>query len=135
MVSPEIKGIYASDLYDLEEYVPEDQECFSVPVRVMVGQRGSEGEESFDILVCSVKWLEERLAKDGFLFGRHYLFVPAFDGKKIKGLLTKMIEPHTSNTWTEVARKIGRLGLWEFEDYPDTDEKQHPSSLGAPEST
>lgn len=123
MVSPEIKRIYAADIYDLEGYVPEDRESFSVHVCVMVGQRDIEGEESFDLQVCSPKWLEKRLEKDGFLFGRHYLFVPAFDGKKIKALLTKMIERHTSNTWTEAARKIGRLGLWEFEDYPDTHEK------------
>jgi Immunity protein 8 len=69
---------------DLEKHVPENLEKFCVSVRAMVGPRGSDGEDSFDINVCSPKWLEEQVERHGFVLGRHYLFVPEYDPAKIR---------------------------------------------------
>src|SRR6266481_7436847 len=113
MISAQVKGIYTIDMDDLEKAVPNDPERFCVVVRVMAGPRGSDGEESFDVKVCSPKWLEERVNKDGFVLGTHHLFVAEYDPAQIKRILTKLVERITGESWKEVALKIARIGYWE----------------------
>jgi len=84
----------------------------------MVGPRGSEGEESFDVVVCTPAWLEKEVEKDGFVVGRHYLVVRAYDPGFIEKLIRKFVERWSGESWSEVAEKVARIGDWEFEDYP-----------------
>jgi hypothetical protein len=84
----------------------------------MVGIRGESGEESFDINVCTPKWLEQYIQRERFLFARHRLFVDRFDASQISGIVTRFIERCTGESWQEVAMKVSRLGHWEFEDCP-----------------
>ena len=83
----------------------------------MVGPRGGGGEESFDINVCTLQWLEEQIDREGFVFGTHRLFVKTYDTLQIKKLITKFIERYSGACWREVAEKISRIARWEFEDY------------------
>ena len=117
MISPQVKGIYTWEGDHLELHVPQDPQKFCILVRAMVGPRGSEGEESFDINVCTPQWLDEQVAREGFVFGIHRLFVRTYDPVYIKNLITKFIERYSGDSWREVAEKIGRIGQWEFEDY------------------
>jgi Immunity protein 8 len=117
MISAEVKKIHTVEMDDLESHVPENLEKFCVSVRAMVGPRGGDGEDSFDINVCSPKWLEEQVERHGFVLGRHYLFVPEYDPAKIRKIITKHIERFTGDSWKEVAEKVSRIGFWEFEDY------------------
>ena len=102
---------------DLETYSPKDPERFCVSVRAMVGPNTGEGEESFDIQVCTPKRLEEICEKQGFVVGRHHLIVCRYDVGYIKKLITRLIENCEGNSWPEVAEKVGRIGYWEYEDY------------------
>jgi len=115
MISAQIKRICTQQMDDLEDCQLADPEAFCVVVRVMAGPRGEPGEESFDVKVCSPRWLEQQIKIDGFVIGRHYLVVDFFDPSKIKKILTKFFERHTGDSWTEIAEKLGRNGLWEFE--------------------
>jgi hypothetical protein len=117
MISAQVKGIFTWEGDHLELYVPQDPRKFSVLVRVMVGPRGGEGEESFDINVCSLQWLEEHVEREGFVFGTHRLFVKTYDSVQIKNLITKFIERYSGDSWREIAEKISRIAHWEFEDY------------------
>ncbi len=117
MISAQVKSISTGDGDSMELHVPKDSQKFCVIVRVMVGPRGGEGEESFDINVCTPQWLAERIEREGFAFGTHRLFVPNYDPVQIKKLINKFIERYSGKTWREVAVKISRIGRWEFEDY------------------
>ncbi len=101
----------------MELRVPHDTQRFCVLVRVMVGPRGGEGEESFDINVCTPQWLEEQVEREGFVLGTHRLFVKTYDTAQIKKLITKFIERYSGDSWRDIAVKISRIGQWEFEDY------------------
>ena len=125
MVSAEIRGVYTLYMEPLVEFCPPDAEDFTLVIRVMVGPRGAEGEESFDIKVCSSKWLAQQVNEEGFVWGRHYLFVDHFDPARIEKIITKFVERCSGETWEEVARKLGRLAYWEFEDYRSSSAEQY----------
>lgn len=113
----EVRAIYTSDMDNLQTYTPRDPECFCVSVRAMVGPKGGEGEESFDINVCTPKWLAEVCQREGFIVGRHYLILSSYDVAHIKRVIVELIEKCEGNTWQEVTEKVSRIGYWEFEDY------------------
>lgn len=92
-------------------------ECFQIHVRAMVGPEGEIGEESFDIKVCSPKWLEQECARSGYVFGRHYLVVNSFHPDEVESAIRKFVSTVTGDTWAEVSVKLARMGHWEFEDY------------------
>src|SRR5260221_408716 len=117
MTSAKVRAVYTWTMDDLEKYTPEDLEGFCVSVRALVGPKNGEGEESFDIQVCSPKKLQEICQEQGFLVGRHHLIVCRYDAPTIKRLITELIERCEGDSWREVAEKVGRIGHWEFEDY------------------
>ena len=112
-----VRAIYTSNMDDLARYVPQDPERFCVSVRAMVGPETGEGEESFDISVCTPKWLEYVCQRDGFVIGRHYLMVNDYNVPHLKKLIVQLIEKCEGSSWREAAEKVGRIGYWEFEDY------------------
>jgi len=83
----------------------------------LAGPAGEEGEESFDITVCTPGWLAEQTRTSGIINGRHLLIVDRIDFPAITAYLVGEIEKLEEDTWPELAQKIGRLGRWEFEDY------------------
>jgi hypothetical protein len=113
----EVKAIYTTDMDYLELYPPEDPGRFRIWVRAMVGSKVGEGEDSFDICVCTPSWIEEACEREGFVVGRHFLVVGRFDVAFIKKVIIELIEGCEGNTWQEVAEKVSRIGHWEFEDY------------------
>ena len=84
----------------------------------MFGPEGQEGEESFDMIVCTPKWFEMNM-ETAARSGRHHLFVRSFDLEGIRAFLEDYARECVGSTWDEVARKLGRLGKWEFEDYDE----------------
>jgi hypothetical protein len=123
-VRPVLKRLHSPDVPELESYSPADPGCFSFLLQAMYGPDGSEGEESFDILVCTPRWLSAEIARRGIIDGRHHLIVNSFDLRQIRSLLEKRARACTSGTWHEAALKLSRLGHWEFEDYEDYDPKR-----------
>ena len=83
----------------------------------MVGPDNSEGEESFEIEVCTPKWLMENYSSEEIILGRHLLIVQKFDYKSIHRRILTYLAQCTGDNWSEIALKVSRLGKWEFEDY------------------
>jgi len=48
-----LKGLYSDDISDLKTYSPSEDNNFGLLVRVMVGPMDGQGEESFEVLVCT----------------------------------------------------------------------------------
>ncbi len=116
----EIKNIYSTDIVNLREYRPPNAESFSFQLRVIAGPQFEEGEESFDLTVCTPKWLLDNHRKDDVIIGRHYLIVMEYNYQRIEKTITEFCNTCVGATWTEVAEKLGRLGHWEFEDYQES---------------
>jgi immunity protein 8 of polymorphic toxin system len=84
---------------------------------MMVGPADSEGEESFDVLVCTTKWLEDRYGREDLVVLRHHVLVHHFDYDGLYDGLRKRVNGCTGDTWQQIAQQVGRIGKWEFEDY------------------
>jgi hypothetical protein len=117
MINAKVRGIFSVEMDELELHVPLDTQNFSAVVRVMVGPRDGDGEESFDINVCSPEWLKERVELDGFALGLHRLFIESYDPARIRKLITKFVEKYSGESWQELGLKLSRIAYWEFQDH------------------
>ncbi|PWK46011.1 immunity 8 family protein [Pseudomonas sp. OV226] len=116
-MNAELKGVHSPDIYDLENYHPECSDNFGFLLQAMIGPAGEDGEESFDIEVCTPKWIEKNLGADEVLIGMHYLIVREYNYQKIVHSIETFLLNCSGANWSEVSRKVSRLGLWEFEGY------------------
>ncbi|MCW5971452.1 MAG: immunity 8 family protein [Blastocatellales bacterium] len=117
----EIKSMYSPDIDDLSNYSPPDTENFCFLLQLIAGPASEKGEESFDILVCTPRWLLENLKQEDVLIGRHYLIVKEYDFNRISHKIHKFVARCEGSNWDEVASKLSRLGHWEFEDYRESE--------------
>ncbi len=110
-----IKRLHSPDV-DIETFVP-DSDDYGFLLQITAGPENEEGEESFDITVCSPKWVARQAEIDGVLSGRHYLIVT--DYSKVKPYIQKYVSNCYGEKWDVIAEKLSRLGHWEFEDYQE----------------
>lgn len=113
----QIKYLHSPDVYDLASHQPEDKDNFSFLLQVMVGLEHTEGEESFDIIVCTPKWLMDKHSRQDVIFGLHRIIVFEYDYERLLTTLRTYIESLDEDNWIELGEKIGRIGKWEFQDY------------------
>jgi hypothetical protein len=123
-----LKELYSLDIEcPLEKFVPEQADYFEIMLRAMFGPENETGSESFDIRVCTPKWLQTRCDGREIITGRHMLVVNQFDLTQIQNFLHTLGRRCSGNNWSEVAQKLSRYGLWEFEDYrPATKDTRPP---------
>lgn len=111
-----LKDLHSTDI-DIETYLPEEEDNFGFLLRAMVGPLGEEGKESFDITVCTPKWLMEKYGTSEVLLGLHKLIVFKYDYLGLKKFIEKYLTRCSGNTWGEIAQKVSLLGQWEFQGY------------------
>ena len=116
-MKPSLRLLHSPDVADLEGYATKIGEPFCILVQAMFGPEGAEGEESFDILVCSPEWFAENIGESEILSGSHHLIVRKFNYEPIFRYLVEFAERCTGTNWRECAAKLSRLGKWEFEGY------------------
>ena len=112
-----LKRLYSSDITDVENYQPKEQDNFGFVLRALVGPMGQPGEESFDITVCTPKWLAARYSDSEVILGLHKLIVFAYYYARLRRFIEKYLMRCSGATWEEVTQKVSLLGHWEFENY------------------
>jgi hypothetical protein len=55
--------------------------------------------------------------QDDIIFGRHFIISFTYNFQKLKTRLEDYINNIEEDEWELIAQKIGRIALWEFEDY------------------
>jgi hypothetical protein len=118
-MKPEIKRLHSPDIFDLENFKPKDPHKFSFLLQVMVGIQGQKGEESFDIEVCTPQWIESTYGLDQVILGLHHIIIREYNYQNIVQVINNFLLKCSGENWDEIARKISRLGRWEFDDYTD----------------
>lgn len=114
-VRAEIRHLLTPGL-DPDTHVPTDPDQFFL-VQLIAGPVGGPGEESFQFLVCTPAQLAERVRRDGPLNGHHLVIVEDFHWPTIRRYFERLVARVSGRDWREVADKLGRYGLYEFEDY------------------
>lgn len=116
-MQPVLKSLHSTDIADVETYLPDEEDNFGFTLRAMIGLMNEEGEESFDIVVCTPKWLMGRYGPSDVLLGLHKLIVFKYDYLRLRQFIDKYLMRCSGNTWKEVADKVSLLGQWEFEGF------------------
>lgn len=114
-----IKNIFSPDVDMLETYQPEKNDEFSFLLQLIVGPEGEEGEEAFNIEVCTPKWIIASCNPEDIIVGRHRLIVLEYNYERLTHFLTDFCSRCIGDDWHQVVSKVSRLGHWEFEDYRD----------------
>src|SRR5687767_13594240 len=114
----ELRYLNSPDVWDLVTHKPEDPQNFGFLVQAMVGPVGELGEESFDFVVCTPRWLAGQVIERGYLFGRHYLFLDSYDYSLLKRAIESLLGIEGPD-WPTLAEQLNRYGHWEFEDYKE----------------
>jgi Immunity protein 8 len=113
----ELRRLHSPDIDNLASYAPNRSDNFGFLLQVMAGPQGREGEESFDVFVCTPDWLKHNRSRSDVIVGRHYLIIFEFDYDRLVKFFERYCFQCSGETWQEVALQLGRLGKWEFEDY------------------
>ena len=113
----ELKRIHSPDVADLETFRPAKDDDFGLLLQLVVAPKNGEGEESFDTMLCTPKWLIRNHQKSDIVFGRHHLIVFEYNYPEIQNELKRFVESVEADNWDEITTEIGRIGRWEFEDY------------------
>jgi hypothetical protein len=111
-----VRAIDSSDV-DLRAYRPADPEDDAVFITIYAGPADGPGEESFDVTVCTPKWLSRKARQSGPIIGRHLLIVEPLVIEDVERFLKEQVERLEAPDWRSLGEKLGRIGLWEFEDY------------------
>jgi hypothetical protein len=111
-----LHSIYSTDVDDLQNWQPLEHE-FAIPVRLLIGAEGMQGEESFDIVLCNASWLHRQVDNYGPYDARYHIVIAEYDWPMIERFLYRKIESCMGDTWSTLAERLGRFGHWEFEDY------------------
>ena len=111
----ELKSLHSPDADPLRDFAPVGP--FGLLVQTMIGPHEQEGYESFDFMLCTPEWFASNMRSD-IEMGRHYLFVRDFDYLRLEQYVQAYCRKcGEATTWQALAEKLGRLGMWEFEDY------------------
>ena len=113
----EIKSIMSTDIFDLENYKPIDDENFCFLVTLTVGIKGEEGGDLFNIKVCTPKWILANYNPREILLGKGKLIVLQCDMTAILSRIKGLFGGRSGKDWNEISTKLSRIGHWEFEDY------------------
>lgn len=111
----EVKRFLSHDLPDGRS-VPEDPTNCCVGMAADLGPVGEEGADIFYFEVCTPNALGARLADGRPSWTRGLLLTPAFDWDDVEAALQQYVGSIDGKDWQEVALKLSRFLLWEFED-------------------
>ena len=117
---PEIKNISVITITDevsLTDFKPSNTDEFEFTLRLLIGPKGMDGEESFDVTVCTPKWLQNNMSRNDVIIAHHYMIMMNFNVFLIQVRIENFVSSCSGKDWNECAMKLSRLGAWEFEDY------------------
>lgn len=102
---------------DLERGETSAADLQSTPLVFAAGPVDQRGEETFQVTICTLEGVADLVRRDGVVIGRHLIIVASLDTARVEDVVRDRVRRIDGETWPELAAKIGRIGLWEFEDY------------------
>lgn len=115
-VIPSLKHIICPDIPELDKKGIDSEHEICVLVQALIGPQDHEGYESFEFVVCNGIWVTNRI-EDDIVVGKNKIFLKHFILSDVEDVIRRIILSCAGPSWDDVAVKISRYGLWEFEDY------------------
>ncbi|MEX2297154.1 MAG: immunity 8 family protein [Dongiaceae bacterium] len=114
-----IRRLHSPDIADLPTWRPDVPDNFGFLLQILAGPADGIGEESFDVTVCTPKWLAEKYGPNGVVSGLHHLIVFDYNYRKLVAHIERAVHSAEGRTWNEIASVLAKFGHWEFEEYRD----------------
>ncbi|MCE0556155.1 MULTISPECIES: immunity 8 family protein [Motilimonas] len=111
-----LKSIHSPDV-DFDKFWPDEADDFGFLLQAMIGPEEDDSFQSFDMQICTPKWLISNYSSEGLVFGRHMIIVFDYDVDLIISKIEEYCGKCVGREWAELEEKIGRIGKSEFEDY------------------
>lgn len=115
-MTPELKSLMCSDV-DLADFSPPNTDPVRIYVEAEIGVVGEDDGDVFGLYLCNLNWIENQ--SEDFLNLRAHFVVSNFDIDQINNCISELLVNCNGSTWDEVAQKISRHFVWEFEDYTE----------------
>jgi len=112
-----IRSLHSPDVEDLETFEPEEPDLFGALIQMMVGPADGPGEESFDVVVCTPRWLANEIEKAAPSSGgiiSSSTSTTFRESAPSRARRSNPGKPRPGRSWLSA---IGRIGMWEFENY------------------
>ena len=127
----ELKALISSD-FD-ERFHEKEGDNFSFWIQAFVGPEGEEGQEQFQVQVCTPRWLLGHDRED-VIMGTGRIIVFEYHWSRMERAIRQWVNRWRGNSWHELALKVARLGDWEFDNYtPYTPALSGPASRSLPQ--
>lgn len=112
-----LRSLHSPDIADLPNWQPDIADDFGFLLQIIAGPADGEGAESFDVTVCTPRWLQRHHASSDIVSGRHHLIVFVYDYSMLKSHIERKVCAIIGENWPDVARELSELGRWEFDGY------------------
>ena len=109
-----LKGL-TSDEVNVENYTPDNSECFNVKLLAKIGPSDQEGSDYFEFYVCTAEWIKLNGAFPWW--GRNHLVVSVFDIMEIRKTIGLLLENGEAENWGELAKDLSTYMAWEYAGY------------------
>lgn len=105
---------YHSPDIDLNTFVPTVADDFGFLLQLFIGEINSDGEECFDVFVCTPKWIELNYDKQTVLIGLHTIIVREFNFPKLMKAIEELV-CIDGVSWEAISDQIRYIGLSELD--------------------
>ena len=112
-----LRRLHSPDVYDLAAFRSSEKDNFAFLLQILVGPDTGPGEESFDVFVCTPRWLLDNHSDEEIVIGTHKLIMFSYDYERLYRFIQEKLSEARGSNWQELASRLARLGRWEFEDY------------------
>jgi hypothetical protein len=113
----QLRRLHSPDVQDLKTFSPLPVDAFGFLLQIMVGPEEQQGEDSFDVVVCTPDWLKRNFKTSDIILGQGRILVFEYNYERLRSFIERYCEKCVADTWQDIATKLSRIGRWEFEGY------------------
>jgi hypothetical protein len=115
----ELRSLWSPDVASgsLGDFEPADPSAFGLFVQAAIGPVDGEGEEVFDLMVCSPVWLAAQPFEKGYRWGRGKLLTLRWDPQIVERAVRDICLRSEGEDWAAIARRLAQVMDWEFSGY------------------
>ncbi|MBP1201992.1 hypothetical protein JOD97_000006 [Duganella sp. 1411] len=109
-----LKGL-ACDEVNVENYMPDESDCFNIRLVARIGPSGQESSDYFEFYVCTPEWIKRNNYCP--FWGRNHLVVNEFDIVTIRNMIELLISNAEAENWGDLAKQLAAYMSWEYDGY------------------
>lgn len=104
-----IRGYHSPDI-DFGTSSPLDKEAFGFLLQIFVGIDDEQGEECFEVFICTPKWIVQNYSKQTVLIGLHAIIVQEYNYERIMKAIDELFCTE-GEAWEDISRDLNYYGL------------------------